>query len=194
MSSVSVMRDSFLDALFEINLQTNLFSRKLNREQVGLLLDDHRFLYEKMVPHLSRVECFADIGSGNGILGIGFVCWVMDRGLGECRVHLVEPRSRKARALQEVVGMMGLKKSEVFQWDLMTYLGKKKEKKVILARGFPDNQLIVDQTKRKEVLGCGLVSSGEKIKGLVVPTDCGKSVAKIENRDQLNCLFLECFT
>jgi 16S rRNA (guanine(527)-N(7))-methyltransferase RsmG len=147
----------YVKLLLQYNQKVNLISRKITDEGLQQLLMETEFLYTYVS---GNIPVIVDAGSGNGLLGIPIA--MANKNI---RMVLVEPRKKKAEFLQWVKDEMELENVDVFRCSIEEYLKlKKKERRVVIARGFPDLTVFCRYIKKKMILEAVLITSDNKIK------------------------------
>jgi 16S rRNA (guanine(527)-N(7))-methyltransferase RsmG len=145
----------YIDFLWNYNQKVNLFSRKSKIEALHVLINETLLLEN----HITK-DIVIDMGSGNGLLGIPV-------GISnpQKKVILVEPKQKKSQFLFEAVKRLNTENITVVPQDAREFMGKLKDhKNCIAARGFPDNQILIDFLKHglsEEIL---LITSMSKVK------------------------------
>lgn len=182
--SQQLLIDKYVNVLFEENEKHNLVSRQMTPGEFLGLVDESILLANYV--HGDKI---VDAGSGNGLLGIVLAILFPDM-----RVFLVEPKQKKANFLSMVVKELDLINAEIFA-DSVTEFFRKKSlwgSGVLVARGFPDNSMLVSFLEKRLVDQVLVVTSVNKIKKIEKQLVMLKQkIYNIPSRDNLRILKME---
>ena len=164
------MINEYIETMLEYNIKANVISRKIKKEDIDKLIDETILVREKI-----STKTIIDAGSGNGILGIPLS--IMNPGI---KIFLVEPEKKKYEFLVYAVNKLKLKNIEVIKATILTFYKTFKFKKTTLvARGFPDNIMLVKLLEKNLTNELILITSVNKIKKM--KKDIEKFEQKIYN-------------
>ena len=182
--SQQLLIDKYINVLFEENEKYNLVSRQMAPGEFLGLVDESILLGNYI-----RGDKIVDAGSGNGLLGI-----VMAILFPDIRVFLVEPKQKKANFLSMVVKKLDLINAEIFA-DSVTEFFRKKSlwgSGVLVARGFPDNSMLISFLEKRLVDQVLVITSVNKIKKIEKQLEMLKQkIYNIPSRDNLRILKME---
>lgn len=158
--------EKYMVYLLECNKKINLISRKVSKSTLLRLISETVFLGK-----LINGSTVIDAGSGNGILGIPLSIM-----FGEKKFVLCERKEKKAAFLKEAKENLSLSNVYVCSEDVVDYLKKGKlENTSLIARGFPDIEMLIVLFYKKIVNEVLIITSAVKIK---------KNKKNVENTDQ----------
>lgn len=151
-----VQLTKYLELLLEYNKNVNLISRQISINQVVQLLDESMMLN----PFISFNEII-DVGSGNGLIGIPLA--ILNK---EKRVVLVEKRQKKINFLLEIKKYFQFLNLSIEKKSIEVFIKEscKKRDKSIVARGFPDLELLTNFLINGFVNEIVLITSEKKIR------------------------------
>ena len=179
-----VLIDRYVGLLFEENEKYNLVSRRMTEGEFLGLIDESLLLGSYV-----SGDKVVDAGSGNGLLGIVLAIMFPDK-----RVFLVEPKQKKANFLRKVVNELKLVNAEVFGFSVTEFFQKKSlwGHPVLVARGFPDNSMLVSFLMKGYVDWVLVITSVNKIKKIEKQLEKLKQkIYNILSRDNLKILKME---
>lgn len=182
MFHVEQMQEKYIEFLFEYNKSVNLVSRRMEEKDIQILIKES-FLLKK---YLLNKEVVADVGSGNGLLGVP-LAWEMDND-----VYLVEPLKKKTDFLRKYKDKYDVKNLEVFTMKVEIFIENNKTD-VIIARGFPYNRIFAEYLIKRYIDKVVLITSKNKYSELIKEFN-GKidfTVEDIPWRDNLIILKME---
>ncbi len=150
---------AFRDYLLEYNRRVNVVSRRIGAPEVDQLIRESLFL----AGHVGAQKV-VDAGSGNGLLGLTLA---LDDPARE--VVLVDSRGKKADFLKSAVESLHVGNARVACGAIQEVLRREKHSGgVLVARGFPQLDLLVDLFYRHRFAELAVITSLEKV-GLIPP-------------------------
>jgi len=179
--SESVQR--YLEFLMVQNRQINLVSRKINNEQLGVLVGETLRLAK-----IVTGSCIVDAGSGNGLLGIVLAIHYPQR-----QVILLEALKKKVDFLDRVVSHLGLENTKINWGRLESFSFPHGPGKIsLVARGFPSLQALAEPLVGGDVDEVVTITSLKKIEKLKIPLEkVVNTIYNIPFRDVIKILKME---
>ncbi len=174
----------YIDFLFEENEKYNLVSRKMLKEEFFGLVEETILLSSYL-----KGKWIVDAGSGNGLLGISLSILFPEK-----QVYLVESKPKKANFLKIAAFKLGLRNIEVFSFSITEFFQKKRGwgPGVLVARGFPENLMLVSFLLKRFVGQVVIITSYNKIKKIEKDLENLKQkIYNIPSRDNLKILKME---
>lgn len=168
--------------LLKENLKQNLISRKINEKSLLKLINETLLLSKHI-----KGKLVVDAGSGNGLIGV-IVAIIYENK----KIIMVEKRKKRVDFLNRVILELNLKNAEVYSDDIKKFPFEKYKDVSIVARGFSDNQILIDFLKKKAIKSVLILTSENKINKIRIPVEnIKKNVYNIEFRDNLKILQME---
>lgn len=160
----------YIELMLEYNLKTNIISRKAGNDQVKKLIEETLLLNEFISGNI-----IIDAGSGNGILGIPISITEPKK-----KILLVEPKKKKKDFLEYIAATLQLENTKVENVSIISFFNTYKKSGVsLIARGFPDNIMLVKFLEKNCINELLLITSVNKIKKM--KKDIEKFEQKIYN-------------
>ncbi len=155
MDPVAAKLDEFVGFLLEYTRKINVLSRNVTRASLLVLIEESL----RAGQHVTGNPVI-DAGSGNGLLGIPFAIRFPERS-----VILVESTLKKSRFLLEACRLLGLGNARVESRSIQEFMHHFDQPgAAIVARGFPDNELLAGYILRNRVAELVLITAPEKAK------------------------------
>jgi 16S rRNA (guanine527-N7)-methyltransferase len=146
---------AFVDFLLAYNKNVNLVSRQSTRETLGILIGETLLLKD----HIST-PLVIDAGSGGGLLGIPLAI-----SLPKKKFILVETVQKKVVFLNEALRELDLDNAKVMASPVQEFMHRHcRFDSTVIARGFPNVELLSEYVFKKKVRELLLISSIDKIK------------------------------
>jgi 16S rRNA (guanine(527)-N(7))-methyltransferase RsmG len=176
------LRD-YRDLIIDGNKSTNLMSKKIDGNEIDVLIKE-----SLCINKLTDKTTFIDAGSGSGIPGVPIAL-----SRKNAVVFLVEPRKKKNDFLIRLKNELNLKRVTVVKASIKEFFqGKKHKDSALLARGFPDNEKLLEFLKKKKVEELIIITSENKIKKMEKAIELfKKTIYNVPFRNQLKILKLE---
>lgn len=163
----NIMIKKYIELMLEYNLKVNIISRKTDKDQVTKLIEETLLLKEFI-----SGEIVVDAGSGNGILGIPIS--ITDP---EKKIFLVESQKKKYDFLEYITESLSLENLNTEKITIVSFFNTFKKSNIsLIARGFPDNIMLVKLLEKNLVNELLLITSVNKIKKMK------KDIVKFEQK------------
>jgi 16S rRNA G527 N7-methylase RsmG len=173
----------YIDFLLDYTQRINVISRAVSRTQVELLVDE-----SLQAANLVTRKVIIDAGSGNGLLGIPLALHFKER-----RIVLVESALKKATFLRAAIDRLKLANVDLFQGPIQEFMHTfDKKSSTLVARGFPDNDVLAKYVSRGRIAELVMITSPEKVKKMAeVMVNVTQNHYNVPLRDKLIILKLE---
>ncbi|MEN8153654.1 MAG: RsmG family class I SAM-dependent methyltransferase [Acidobacteriota bacterium] len=149
------MINEYIETMLEYNIKANVISRKIKREDIHKLISETLLVREQI-----SFNIVVDAGSGNGILGIPLS--ITEPGK---KIFMVEPEKKKYEFLIHAVEKLNLNNIEAEKATIINFFKTFKiQDSTLVARGFPDNSMLVKLLEKNLVKELILITSENKIK------------------------------
>jgi 16S rRNA G527 N7-methylase RsmG len=149
--------DKYADLLLAYTRNINVVSKKMTKDGLLELMAE-----TEMVGRLVRTATIVDAGSGNGILGIPLALCMPDK-----RVLLVEPAPKKCNFLNHAIAELKIDNIKLACEPVQEFFHHANLRSyTIVARGFPDYNLLAKQLKSKAFRQMIIITSENKLKKL----------------------------
>lgn len=164
------MIKKYVELMLEYNLKINIISRKADKDQVTKLIEE-TLLLKKLISE----KIVIDAGSGNGILGIPISITEPKK-----KIFLVEPQKKKYDFLKYITALLHLENIKTEKDTILSFINTLEKSNIsLIARGFPDNIMLVKILEENHVNELLLITSVDKIKKM--KKDIEKFEQKIYN-------------
>jgi 16S rRNA G527 N7-methylase RsmG len=174
--------NKYIEIVFEMNRMKNLVSRKISRDDLGVLINESLLLKSVITSKI-----IIDAGSGSGLLSIPLAL------TREGKYFLVESNKGKCLFLDKIVNMLGLNNVEIYNEDIGFFLKNEYHKdKTVITRGFPKIEILVNHFKRGAMRELVAITGKGKIKSLEKITKIKKeNIIEIPSRTEIFILKME---